>query len=262
MGTSQNKKLYYDYEGFKNKFKRIPTTDECITPAKVYEIVVNYVHKNIESLEGKIVARPFQPNGDYQKEAEGYSENVIVIDNPPFSKLAEIKRFYTTRGVKFFLFAPHLTLFSTKIEGMGYVVVGAQVIYNDSIKVNTSFVTNLLKDGVHIKIDSDLSLKLNAIQSTKKRPTTKSYPKEVISGALLSKYICRGVNFELKEDEVFFIEKLDEQKREGKKIFGGAYLISSTKAQEILDRQIQEPNENSYYHFSKREEEIIKNLEK
>lgn len=102
-----------DYEGFVEKFKPKKTTDDCYTPACVYDAVVGYVG-SIVDIEGKNIRRPFFPGGDYQREAESYGEEDIIIDNPPFSILASILRFYTARGIKFFIFAPALTLFSAR----------------------------------------------------------------------------------------------------------------------------------------------------
>ena len=58
--------------------------------------------------------RPFWPGGDYQR--ENYPAGCVVVDNPPFSILSQICRFYNAHGVKYFLFAPALTLFSNRGE--------------------------------------------------------------------------------------------------------------------------------------------------
>ena len=60
-------------------------------------------------LEGKEIIRPFYPGGDYEN-AE-YPKNCVVVDNPPFSIITKIVRWYASRDIPFFLFAPGLTLF-------------------------------------------------------------------------------------------------------------------------------------------------------
>lgn len=97
-----------EYQEFVEKFKPKKTTDDCYTPQLVYEAVADYVTEKYGVKKEKFV-RPFYPGGDYTK--ENYKSDQVVVDNPPFSILAEILNFYNKNGVKFFLFAPHLTVF-------------------------------------------------------------------------------------------------------------------------------------------------------
>lgn len=69
--------------------------------------MLRYVDK-VYPLKGKTILRPFYPGGDYEH-AE-YLDKGIVIDNPPFSIFTSIVRFYTIRGIPFFLFGPGLTI--------------------------------------------------------------------------------------------------------------------------------------------------------
>ena len=102
---------FNDYEKFIAKFKAAKTTDDCYTPQPIYEAVVDYVFRKGNLAKDTEIVRPFRPNGDYT--AEEYPEGCVVIDNPPFSTLSKIVRFYVGRGIKFFLFTPALTLFSS-----------------------------------------------------------------------------------------------------------------------------------------------------
>ena len=99
-----------DYEDFVDKFRPKLTTDDCLTPPEVYAAIIAWVSANVRDLDGVEVVRPFWPGGDYER--HDYPPGCVVIDNPPFSKLAKIRRFYTARGVNYFLFAPAMTLFS------------------------------------------------------------------------------------------------------------------------------------------------------
>ena len=55
-----------EYEAFVEKFKPKKTTDDCYTPANVYEEVLNYVRETCD-IEGLEVIRPFYPGGDYER---------------------------------------------------------------------------------------------------------------------------------------------------------------------------------------------------
>ena len=79
------------YEEFVEKFKPKRTTDDCYTPPLVYEAVKDWAVREY-GLEGARIVRPFWPGADYEN--EDYSGNCVVIDNPPFSILAEIKKFW------------------------------------------------------------------------------------------------------------------------------------------------------------------------
>ena len=91
--------LFDDYEGFVEKFEVKKTTDDCYTPKDVFSAVLSYVANNCD-IEGLTVVRPFYPGGDYK--SVQYCENNVVIDNPPFSILTEICRFYIDNGIRFF----------------------------------------------------------------------------------------------------------------------------------------------------------------
>ena len=99
------------YEEFVEKFKPKKTTDDCYTPPAVYEAVKDWTVKEY-GLKGKEIVRPFYPGGDY--ESYDYPAGCVVIDNPPFSILTKIVNYYIDKGIKFFLFAPQLTLFSSR----------------------------------------------------------------------------------------------------------------------------------------------------
>ena len=132
------------YESFVEKFKPKLTTDDCYTPEEVYAVVLDWVKRNsVVHFGDAQVVRPFRPGGDYQ--AEAY-DGRVVVDNPPFSILSSIIRWYTEQGVRFFLFAPALTLLSARIPpgAITYVPASVEIEYHNGAKVSTSFVTNLL----------------------------------------------------------------------------------------------------------------------
>lgn len=88
-----------EYQAFVDKFKPKKTTDDCYTPAPVYEAVKTWAVDKY-GLAGRTIVRPFYPGGDYQKMT--YPDGAVVIDNPPFSILAEIVDFYHAHNIDFF----------------------------------------------------------------------------------------------------------------------------------------------------------------
>lgn len=106
------------YEEFIEKFKPKKTTDDCYTPPAIYEAVKDWAVKEYGIDPAKIV-RPFYPGGDYERFE--YPKGCVVLDNPPFSILSKILRFYDERGIAYFLFAPTLTIFSAAKNTRGGV---------------------------------------------------------------------------------------------------------------------------------------------
>ncbi len=256
--TSRKQETFLDYEGFVEKFKPKKTTDDCYTPPAIYQAVVDYVNEFVCPLEGLTIERPFKPNGDYQRDAERYDEKTIVIDNPPFSILSEIKRFYLSREIKFFLFAPQLTLFTSSHQDLSYIITDSRLTYENGAKVNTSFVTNLLGDTL-IKVCPVLHNRLkeadrvNRAKKAKPKLPKYRYCDNVISSAILGKYATQGVSFEVKKSEAIHTRGLDSQKPYKKTIFGSGYIITDEKAQEL---KAQEDN-CCVWGLSPRERELL-----
>ena len=88
-----------DYEGFVEKFQHKKTTDDCYTPPIIYDSVLAWVKEEIGVPSHLEIVRPFYPGGDY--ETVDYTGKV-VIDNPPFSILSKIIKFYKERNIPFF----------------------------------------------------------------------------------------------------------------------------------------------------------------
>lgn len=161
------------YEEFVAKFERMKakTTDECITPKAVYDGVLSYVRDRYKIGDAPIV-RPFYPGGDY--EAYDYPDGCVVVDNPPFSILKKIVRFYHDRGIRFFMFCDtRYSLSFLDVPGVSIVACHANIEYYNGAVVNTSFCTNLSPD-VAIDIDPSMSwhLRLPVIPPKKSRQKT------------------------------------------------------------------------------------------
>ena len=223
-----------EYQDFLEKFEQKRTTDDCYTPDEVYEAIAEWVAKEY-NLDRKTFHRPFYPGGDYQ--AENYAGR-IVVDNPPFSILSEILQFYNEHNVRFFLFAPTLTLFSSSSSSSTALPIGAAVTYENGAMVNTSFLTNLEDRTIRVKSSPELYQVLKAaneqsVAARGKREIPKySYPDEVITSAGVAKYSKYGINFQVTVAESEGVSTLDAQKESGKAIYGKGYLISEKAAAE------------------------------
>ena len=219
---------FNDYEKFISKFKAAKTTDDCYTPQAIYEAVVDYVFRKGNLPEDTEIVRPFRPNGDYTNEE--YPEGCVVIDNPPFSILSKIVRFYVARGIKFFLFAPALTLFTSSSSYCTKIVCGVSVTYANKAKVSTSFLTNIFGDNAIIcdnelyRIIKEIDDRLTGEQSKELRKI--NYPDNVVSSALLGK-IARRITYIIPASDVKPIKSAG-----GVAIFGGGYILSTKAAAE------------------------------
>lgn len=251
---------FEDYDGFVEKFKPKKTTDDCYTPPAVYETIKNWACREFGIDPAKIV-RPFYPGGDYER--FDYSDGKVVVDNPPFSILSKICTFYRDNHIPFFLFAPHLTIFSsTARNGAHMLVTGCSIEYANGAIVNTSFVTSFGDDL--IRTAPDLA---NAIDETVKRvrkeqrrhPPKYSYPCELLTVSRLAK-IGKQVEFRVKASDVAFTRGLASQKSVKKVIFGGGYLMSEAKAAELKAAELEAAEDVTIWPLSDREKIIVSSL--
>lgn len=250
-----------DYYEWLKKFETKKTTDDTYTPPLVYKVVYDYVGNELMPLDGLDVLRPFYPNGDY--EAVDYKDNSIVIDNPPFSILSKICRFYQRRGIRFFLFAPALTAFNLVrgINGVTVIVAPATITYDNGAVIETAFITNL-SPNIKVKTAPSLSKALMATQQLKRKMPKYCYPDNVLMINQLQK-LCRcSIDFTIMADECCFVDALDQQKDVGKRLFGGGLLINDKKAQELLHKQQQVKKKEDYiiWELSPSEQEKISEL--
>lgn len=254
--AEKEKATYYDE--FVEKFKPKLTTDDCITPPLVYEAVKDWAVREY-GLEGARIVRPFWPGADYKN--EDYSGNCVVIDNPPFSILAEIKKFYNENGIRFFLFAPNLTLFGPPDGMTNYVLAVCDVVYENGAIIRTSFLTNM--GDVYIRTAPELTRAVeqanreSGVRNPKKFPKYK-YPANVISSALMGK--LKFVDLRINRNECHFIRSLDCQRAQKKSIFGGGFLLSDNVAAEIRAAEIRAAEEATEWELSPRERDIIRGL--
>lgn len=250
-----------EYDLFVEKFKPKKTTDDCYTPLEIYEVIKDWAVDKY-SLEGREVVRPFYPGGDYV--AYSYPDNCVVIDNPPFSILAEILDFYIRKSIDFFLFANGMTTFGTQsARKVNAIIIGTSIIYENGANVPTNFLTNLGEYKIEAAPDLDQAVK-RAVELTKKTKKLPSYeyPVELVTVNKLKKAVKAGQFVKFKDEELHFTRQLDNQKPLKKTLFGGGYLTTKEKGQELEEKANMpgDYKEPIVFELSEREKEIINNM--
>ena len=253
-----------EYQEFLEKFKLKKTTDDCYTPEIVYNEIADWVEKRYSVKKSDFV-RPFYPGGDYKKEQ--YKNSDIVVDNPPFSILAEIIRFYIGKGIRFFLFCPHLTQFSSSSSKACCLCVGVTITYENGANVNTSFVTNMENPEIQFKSEPSLYAVVKAANDTNLKQTKRelpkySYDKHIITTPFLSSLSRYGIEFSVPCAECEGISRLDAQKQSGKAIFGKGYIVSDriVAEREKAEREKAEREKAERWELSDREWAIVARL--
>ncbi len=229
MKAGKTKTDFYDYDAYVDKFQRtnLPrTTDETYTPEDVYNCVVDYVD-TIYPLEGHVVVRPFYPGGDYQ--AYNYPPNGVVIDNPPFSILTQIVRYYIGRGIPFFLFANRLTCASLVRLGATVFYVENGLRYSNGAEIGAAFVSNLTPQWAVVCASS---LRLALAEQPSQQPDSKSlkiydYPHNLLKFSDFS-----ALSFLEEDTYIPFSSVVSTRARcEGRSVgFGCSFLLSDEMA--------------------------------
>lgn len=215
------------YEEFVDKFKPKKTTDDCYTPGVIYEAVKDWAIKEMD-WGSRTIVRPFWPGGDFEN--FDYPADCVVIDNPPFSIMAKIVRFYEEHNIDYFLFAPHLTCLGIR-AAHSHICVGAQVTYDNGAKVSTSFVAS---KGPLIRSAPDLYRILDEANAanikTKKAPPRPvyTYPDNVLTSSAVALFSKYGIEY--REDIGVFVPAMDVQREVGKRIFGYGYIVPEEAA--------------------------------
>ena len=263
-----------EYQEFVKKFEAKRTTDDCYTPEVVYEAVADWVANEYNVSRANFV-RPFYPGGDYQKEK--YKPTDIVVDNPPFSIMAQILKFYHANHIRFFLFGPHLTLFSSTSSYCTALPIGVSVTYANGANINTSFLTNLEDPSIRFRSEPRLYATIKKANEENLRSITKQLPKyaydhHIITTPFLSALSRLGIDFSVPVAESETIDQLDSQRESKKAIFGKGYIVSDRvfaerekaereKAErEKAEREKAEREKAERWELSPREREIIERL--
>ena len=216
-----------EYKAFVEKFKPKKTTDDCYTPAPVFDCVAEWASKRYGFPLHSIV-RPFFPGGDYV--TFDYPQGCVVLDNPPFSIISKICRFFQANGILFFLFCPGLMLSSLR-KGETLVSAHCQVMYENGAIVRTNFITNLSPD-IALETAPALTKALNEIIARMRKEKAKklrkvTIPAEILTAAKAGWLSEHGERFSVSWKEATLIKKCGTYN-----IFGGGLLLSSKAAAE------------------------------
>jgi len=262
-----------EYKAFVEKFKPKKTTDDCYTPENVYEAIKDWVCKEY-GVSPENVVRPFWPGGNYEKYP--YKETDVVIDNPPFSIIGQIVKFYNNYEIPYFLFSPYLTNFTGGMH-VSHLITGQGIVYENGADVATGFLTNM--DEYLIRSLPDLAQIIKAendknLKAIRKQVPKYSYPDEVITATAIGYLAQHGVELKIQKEDCYFIRQLDSQKHRDKSLFGGGFLLSERAAAEraaaeraaaeraAAERAAAERAAAERWTLSDREWEIVRNLGK
>lgn len=232
-GDRESMAYWESYEDFTEKFKHKMTTDDCYTPEPVYEAVKRWAVQEYGIDESRIV-RPFYPGGDY--EHYEYQKGCVVLDNPPFSKLKTIIRFYD------------------------------ELKYENGATVNTSFVSNM--EPALVRSAPVLRNEIKRAQREQKGRKTPAkrpdgqryeYPEEVLRSMDIEAYSKAQIDFRVPREDGMIIWRLDEQRAAGKELFGRGVLLSQKghKARAAADARLREARKVIRWELSERERKII-----
>lgn len=220
MGLStKDKEGDEEYNQFVEKFQPKLTTDDCYTPPAVFDAVLEFVG-TLTNINGRQIVRPFFPGGDYEDLAQ-YPAGSLVVDNPPFSLLSKIIRFYCGHNIPFFLFAPALTLFTAQDCDLTYIVSDSDIEYENGARVRTGFITNLPSD-TRIWCCPELARRIDEAQPHEDGTRIGfELPANVVTAAILMKMVRRDVELKIGKTSCEPIKDCDAAKAAGRSIYGG-----------------------------------------
>jgi ribosomal protein L29 len=144
------------------------------------------------------------------------------------------------KGIKFFLFANHLTLFSITSD-ITRVVCCVDVTYENGAKIKTSFLSNAFGD-IRVMGVPELHEEIKAIHREKekvKHLPTYDYPPEVLTVYRISCLVSKGIACAFREKDLHYISALDSQKIHKKAIFGNGFLLSEQAALRMKEAERQ-----------------------
>lgn len=261
MGTNE------EYETFVDKFKPKLTTDDCYTPENVYTAVRDWVIARYNLPKDTLIIRPFWPGADYQ--AVEYPEGCVVIDNPPFSIVDEIEKWFLKKKINFFLFAPALTIFKRN-KDLHYVLVDVPITYANGAKVATSFVTNMGECLVEVSSGLHKAIEKAEKENSQTKPVPKyELPMNVATSAKLRGLAKYGVDLKINEEDAVVIRSIESMKRIGKEIYGKGLLLGEKAAakkaeaeREAAIRAAEEKKSVLVFELSEAEKKAVKALGK
>lgn len=227
------------------------------TPPRVYDAIAGYVSDRWR-LDRELFIRPFYPGGDFEN--AGYPPGCCVVDNPPFSILSQIVRFYLERSIPFFLFAPHLTLLGLLRHDVNLIACKCDITYDNGAVVPTSFVTSLPAPA--LSNAPELSRMVDLAQGkgiAKEMPPRRVYPDELLMVTMLDKLTMNGVEFQLERSEFQRVPTLDCMPKT-KGLFGSGLLLGHDAARRLQAARAEVARAEVHIPLSDRERAIVDGL--
>ena len=217
-----------EYDAFVEKFKPRNTSDDCFTPENVYRVALNWAANRYGFDPAKAV-RPFWPGRDYTQ-AE-YPDGCVVVDNPPFSIISQIVRWYNEHGILFFLFCPGLSALAlAKDKRSATIHHGCQITYDNGAVVNSAFVTNLEPDAVAISApdlhDAIEEAEKANVSRMKRHVRRLRHPHAIATSSDMNYLAVHHTPHVIRKADAEFVRKLDC----GVQLFGGAFLLNERAA--------------------------------
>ena len=224
-----------EYDEFEEKFKPKLTTDDCYTPPVVYDAVLDWVKQEYRLDEKAEIVRPFFPGGDYIHHR--YPKGCVVVDNPPFSIMAEIIDFYQEKGICFFMFCDMRTGGTTAIrrDGVTFIATHSAVTYENGANVNTAFVTNMTPE-LAIRTAPELKKRIAEVQKSDELQKKIIHQENTVVIARLMK--VASVDYELRKEDIVTFNNCSKTV---KRIYGAFGLIGELKAAELKAAELKAP---------------------
>lgn len=216
-----------DYDSFVDKFKTKKTTDDCYTPPNVYEAVLKWVRETC-NLGDRPIVRPFYPGGDFVR--FDYPQNCVVVDNPPFSILAKIIKWYNENKIDYFLWSPDL---SGIRAGATLLVTNRNILYHNGADIHTGFCSNLFGDKIVMTAPSLRKVIAEADKinrgKDKKQIRRYTFPPSVLRVNDLNKIVDRGLEFTVSQSEGVVVGNVCNYNT-----FGNSVLLNDVKTAEKM----------------------------
>lgn len=210
------------YEQFVEKFKPKKTTDDCYTPEDVFNVILDYFMRELFTPLGfsyDDVIRPFWPGKDYT--SEDYTGK-IVIDNPPFSCLKEIRNFFKEKHIPAVLFCDSRYICQYISDGFNVYVMPGAITYENGAKVATSFITNVDAHACEVRTAPALTKAIESCESQKsKEKSNNNYPEQVITASML-----RAIAKDSENEHTISLQKcVRVSSINGRQIYGSALIV-------------------------------------
>ena len=236
-----------DYAAYVKKFlpNYVYTTDDTFTPPKVYQAVIDWLTMEGKT-QGRRILRPFYPGGDF--EAIDYQPGDFVVDNPPFSQMIRIVRFYQENKIDFFLFYDRRYSLSYLREGLTLIYINENIEFENGALIVPAFVSNVF-DGAAVYSSKTLNEMIKAGQVEQTKPRNE-YPDDVFSFTIFEK-IAKLKDYIIPHDKIARVKKLIDKNGRVWSPFGSFRVKDPVLSQEMKEmKEIKDIKDtNRLYHI-------------